>query len=314
MKKKPPFHNLRSIFKQYNTFTYSERKGIIVLSIIIVALLLTLYGLKFYEPPITINTGRLDSAVAQWNLLQADSIIDVKDSTKLSESNATQPTRSLFSFNPNNLADSLWAKLGLSEKQIASIKKYEDRGGRFRIRSDVKKLFVITPSFYDSIYPYLLLPDTLPAFHQTKFAADSIQSKKEKVIEPIEINLADVEEWQLLPSIGVGRAAAIVAYRSKLGGFTSVKQLLEINSIVDSVFEKISPYVLCNIKPIQKKNINTDDAYSLRHPYISSSLATIIVNYRKMHGDYKSTEQLRDLKIIKPSDFEKLAPYIAVGF
>lgn len=313
MKKKPPFHNLRSIFKQYNTFTYSERKGIIVLSIIIVVLLLTLYGLKFYEPPIAINTSRLDSAVAQWNLLQADSIV-VKDSTKLSENNSPQTTRILFPFNPNNLADSLWSRLGLSEKQIASIKKYEERGGKFRIRSDVKKLFVITPSFYDSIYPFILLPDSMPAFAQNKYQQDSVKVKKEWTIEPIEINLADEEEWQHLPAIGPGRAAAIVSYRSRLGGFTSINQLHEVNAIVDSVFEKISPYLLCNIKPIQKKNINTDDAFSLRHPYISSNLATIIVNYRKMHGDYKSTEQLRDLKIIKPADFEKLAPYIVVGF
>lgn len=295
MKKKPPFHNLRSIFKQYNTFTYSERKGIIVLSIIIVVLLLTLYGLKFYEPPIAINTSRLDSAVAQWNLLQADSIV-VKDATKLSENNSPQTTRILFPFNPNNLADSLWTKLGLSEKQIASIKKYEERGGKFRIRSDVKKLFVITPSFYDSIYSFILLPDSMPTFAQNKYQQDSIKVKKEWTIEPIEINLADEEEWQKLPAIGPGRAAAIVSYRNKLGGFTSINQLHEVNAIVDSVFEKISPYLLCNIKPIQKKNINTDDAFSLRHPYISSSLATIIVNYRKMHGDYKSTEQLRDLK------------------
>lgn len=313
MKKKPPFHNLRSIFKQYNTFTYSERTGIIVLSIIIVVLLLTLYGLKFYEPPIAINTSRLDSAVAQWNLLQADSIV-VKDATKLSENNSPQTNRILFPFNPNNLADSLWTKLGLSEKQIASIKKYEERGGKFRIRSDVKKLFVITPSFYDSIYSFILLPDSMPTFAQNKYQQDSIKVKEEWTIEPIEINLADEEEWQKLPAIGPGRAAAIVSYRNKLGGFTSINQLHEVNAIVDSVFEKISPYLLCNIKPIQKKNINTDDAFSLRHPYISSSLATIIVNYRKMHGDYKSTEQLRDLKIIKPEDFEKLAPYIVVGF
>lgn len=313
MKKKPPFHNLRSIFKQYNTFTYSERKGIIVLSIIIVVLLLTLYGLKFYEPPIAINTSRLDSAVAQWNLLQADSIV-VKDSTKLSENNSPQTNRILFPFNPNNLDDSLWSKLGLSEKQIASIKKYEERGGKFRIRSDVKKLFVITPSFYDSIYSFILLPDSMPAFAQNKYQQDSIKVKEEWTIEPIEINLADEEEWQKLPAIGPGRAAAIISYRSKLGGFTSINQLHEVNAIVDSVFEKVSPYLLCNIKPIQKKNINTDDAFSLRHPYISSSLATIIVNYRKMHGDYKSTEQLRDLKIIKPADFEKLAPYIVAGF
>ncbi|HOZ90927.1 MAG TPA: hypothetical protein PKX59_08410, partial [Bacteroidia bacterium] len=70
-------------------------------------------------------------------MLQADSIV-VKDATKLSENNSPQTTRILFPFNPNNLADSLWTKLGLSEKQIASIKKYEERGGKFRIRSDVK--------------------------------------------------------------------------------------------------------------------------------------------------------------------------------
>ena len=97
-------------------------------------------------------------------------------------------------------------------------------------------------------------------------------------------------------AIGAGRAAAIVAYRSKLGGFTSVKQLLEINSIVDSVLKNQS-LCTCNIKPIQKKtSIPMMPTASDIHIYQQQS-GNYNCKLQKMHGDYKSTEQLHlDLK------------------
>lgn len=46
-----------------------------------------------------------------------------------------------------------------------------------------------------------------------------------------------------IDGIGEVRADAIIAYREKLGGYSSVEQLKDISGIGDKTFEKIAPYV-----------------------------------------------------------------------
>ena len=46
-------------------------------------------------------------------------------------------------------------KLGLSEKQANSIKSYEAKGGKFRSKADVKKMFVISAEKFEELEPYI---------------------------------------------------------------------------------------------------------------------------------------------------------------
>ena len=46
-----------------------------------------------------------------------------------------------------------------------------------------------------------------------------------------------------IDGIGEVRAAAIIAYRNELGGYTSVEQLKNIKGIGEATFAKIAPYV-----------------------------------------------------------------------
>jgi DNA uptake protein ComE-like DNA-binding protein len=312
MKKKPPFHDIKNFFKEYNTFTTGERKGLLLLAVIIIALLSLLTALKFYEPKLVADTQRLREATAIW-----DSLHSIQDSVR-SQTTADgvtnlEPKTALFYFDPNIIPDSVWQQLGLSPKQVASVRTYMNKGGRFRIRSDVKKLYVVNDSLYQLWYPYILLPDSLPKEMVAHQKNDSVKyGQSHQKIIPIEINIADADDWQKLPLIGVGRADAIITYRNKLGGFISTDQLREIAIIPDSVFLLIQPFLLCNFTRIEKRNINTSNTYELKHPYLDAEVARVIVNYRKVHGNYSSVEQLKTLKILNQKEYEKLAPYLTV--
>ena len=60
---------------------------------------------------------------------------------------------------------------------------------------------------------------------------------------PVNINTATMEELQAVKGIGEGRAYQIIAYRDRLGGYTSVEQIKDIKGIGDSLYSKIAPYL-----------------------------------------------------------------------
>ena len=85
--------------------------------------------------------------------LQGDSIIalidqeiDRKDSfesLKIDSENALNNYDSIhfYDFDPNDFPAERWQDFGLTEKQVAVIKRYESSGGNFRSKKDVKKMF-----------------------------------------------------------------------------------------------------------------------------------------------------------------------------
>lgn len=60
---------------------------------------------------------------------------------------------------------------------------------------------------------------------------------------PLNLNTCTKEELMEIDGIGEVRADAIIAYREKLGGYSSVEQLKDISGIGDKTFEKIAPFV-----------------------------------------------------------------------
>lgn len=60
---------------------------------------------------------------------------------------------------------------------------------------------------------------------------------------PININTATPEQLQLLPGIGPVLAQRISDYRTELGAFTSVEELLDVKGIGEKTLEKLLPYI-----------------------------------------------------------------------
>ena len=66
------------------------------------------------------------------------------------------------------------------------------------------------------------------------------KSAKEYVAEVYDINNATAKQLTNISGIGDYRAGKIVEYREKLGGFISVSQLLEVNTITRDSGSKYS--------------------------------------------------------------------------
>ncbi|MDO5568656.1 MAG: ComEA family DNA-binding protein [bacterium] len=58
----------------------------------------------------------------------------------------------------------------------------------------------------------------------------------------VSLNTATSEQLQTVPGIGQAKAEAIIAYREKNGGFKSIEELLEVDGIAQSTYEKIKIY------------------------------------------------------------------------
>lgn len=55
----------------------------------------------------------------------------------------------------------------------------------------------------------------------------------------VNLNTADAAGLQTLPGIGESRAADILSYREKNGGFRSVEEIMQVPGIKESIYEKI---------------------------------------------------------------------------
>ena len=213
-----------------------------------------------------------------------------------------------------------WLELGLSDKQAQILLNYLNKGGRFKKKSDLKKVYSISDSFYAFLEDSIILPkyDEEGKFNEPTKAALAVNEKPfkerkkyEYIPNRIFLNNSDTLDWQSLYGIGPVYAKRIVKYRESLGGFYSVNQLYEVWGIQDSVIDKFFDNIKIDTLKERKLNINKLDASEFKmHPYINWNVANAIVNYRNSHGKYKDVIDLKKIHIVNDSLFKKIEPYL----
>ncbi|GCD77511.1 competence protein ComEA [Thermaurantimonas aggregans] len=211
----------------------------------------------------------------------------------------------LFVFDPNTADSASLLRLGFKPWQISNLLRYRSRGGVFHTKEDVKRLYGIDSAFYTLLEPYI----DLPAYGDGK---QSITSAKATV--KIELNTADSTALTALPSIGNVLAGRIVKYRTALGGYVHVNQLLEVYGIDSLKWELLLPLIEINVAHVKKININSAEEDELAaHPYIRKGLAREIVAFRKNFRLFQSVTEVEKLSLAKNRDLGKLYPYLTIG-
>lgn len=284
---------IRTVWKDYLTLSIRERRGLTVLLLILFLQVAVLWYVNSLEP--------------EFPYPDFEKLIELAKPLEANEKQTLflPAETAITNFDPNHLQASDWIKFGLSERQSQSIANYLAKGGKFRVKSDLKKIYGMRMEIYSRLESHILLPDSLekPKHENTR------QDPKSKSLD---INQADSVQLEKLRGVGFTLASRIIKYRNKLGGFVSIDQLKEVWGLNDTLYRLISTQVsLQNRLPLRQIDINLDVPETLsQHPYVGKKLAGLIVNYRSQHGPFKSIDEIRNLPLLTDEMFRKLAPYL----
>lgn len=303
---------LRKSVRQYFSFNRYERTGIILLCSII--LLIMIFHANIHRwarlSPEMVNEDSLITAI-QENIhsLAAMTLYDTTRKSfqsyrviyKYAGAGRYSPveTATPFAFDPNILDTAGWQALGLSPRQAVTAVNYASRSGRFLVKSDLKKLFVISEAFYERVEPYILLPDSLPPETHT--------------FVPLDLNTATAEELDALKGIGPALAENIIKFRDGLGGFSDVQQLCDVFGIHAGLCEQLQPLVTVSPVKIRKIQVNYATWEELAaNPYLGYKMAKRIVDDRKWNGTFKTAEDLVKRGVLPDTLFPKVLPYLQI--
>lgn len=236
-----------------------------------------------------------------------------------------------FPFDPNTADSTTLLRLGLAPWQVRSIYRYRAKHGRYHTAEEFKRLPGMTRELWDRLgpqvridakYQYLSEKERNAAVAQHHSPVDSVcqpvavkPEKKDSFVRRekyspgtvVDVNTADTTELMKIPLIGSKRAAQIVAYRQKLGGFVRVEQVMESCQLPDEVLEwfVVAP---CDVHRI---NVNKASVQQMmRHPYISFYKARDIFEYRRRNGSFSSAKDLVSCGLLTRDELEKLEAYL----
>ncbi|MEL6252662.1 MAG: helix-hairpin-helix domain-containing protein [Bacteroidota bacterium] len=324
------------------TFTHSQKKGILLLVLILLVAMSALFVFKHF-----IAQRPYDQPVMAQNFAQP---VIVQDSTLRLDI---------------NLADSSqWSQLkGIGPKLSQRIIRYRNSIGGFRNVEQVASVYGINQDLFSSIESNL---------YYNRFSAppspSSSTSKAQKRSYPkLDINTATAEDFEALPGIGKTLSKRIVKYRNTLGGFSSTDQLKRVYYLEPEIFQQIKPYLYLEVPasifakeenqeneelkkffataneskvedvngqsrgaektkksaaapkpseastPIPIIDLNKADSTSLALlPELKKKLVLRILKYRKLLGFFYDVDQLKQVYGLSPTTFARISPYLKV--
>jgi len=286
-------------------FSRSEARAFIILLPLIFVVVFSepVYRSLFMSrKPDDFNDSRkLDSLVATWTWDQPH------DTTSVVRE------RTLFHFNPNTMSRSEMDLLGIPEKVAVRIERYRKRSGKFRIKSDLRKMYGIDSTLYARLEPFIDLPASMPKKEWPAKRSPSTSPVPAPAAK-FDLNTADTAVLNRVYGIGPALANRIVAYRDRLGGFVQPEQLFEVWGLDSAVVERT--LAISEIAPTfvpRTININTITENELaNHPYMRRKSARLIVAYRFQHGNFAAIGDLEKINLIDSKTFNRIKPYLTL--
>ncbi len=244
------------------------------------------------------------------------------------------PLESLSEFDPNDLDENHWRKLGFSEKQTETILKYRKMiGGKFVSKEQFKKCYAVSEEKFEQLRSFILLPET---HSDGKFENSGFKNEKRSlnITRKFDPDLFSKNDWQ---NIGFSekQAQAILKYKNYLGGsFVSKEKFKECFIINEENYARLEPYLILpaktkahlneytgSLNPLKRRtplipfDPNTLDHHGWMALGFSDKQSNIIINYRKKNrkGNFETLEDIKSCFVISPEKFEELKPFIRLN-
>lgn len=321
--------------------TLAQRIGIFVLLVIIISFEI-LFNFKSNVEKVSLfhaDTSRYDALEEELSQLISDAktsgyVYAQPKSTRVNQD-------SLRPFNPNDLPLQGWLKLGFSQKQAEVIMKYKQIiGGKFESKEQIKKCFVISDEVYQSLSPYILLPEK----SKSDFKIEKYQPAKKVKYTRFNPNHYTEKDWM---NIGFSnkQAEVILKYKKIVGGeFKSKEQIKKCFVVSDEKYAEMQAYIdlpekiesqyakkeIQNKEISESKEINSTpkplvekveikDKFNPNHldlegwmrlGFTEKQAQTILNFKRSVGGEFKDAKTLSRSYMISEEKFKEMEPFL----
>lgn len=257
------------------------------------------------------DTTSLDLTPEEKNWLLAQNEID-----SLKEA-AQENSNKIYPFNPNFISDYKGYKLGMSETQIDKLHQFRKQNKYVNSNAEFQKLTGVSNEWMKQYAIYFKFPDWVTngtsKNYQSKFESTYKKfDKKESKIVVQDLNTANQVELEKVYMIGEKLAVKILSEREKFGNFASMEQLGFIWGISpEAIADLNKKFQIKSSGNLKKININTFTIKELQQfPYFNYTIAKNIVTFRSMNGDFKSSEDLTNVKQFPLEKLKIIALYL----
>ena len=283
--------------KSHFVFSKSERNGIFLLVTIILVLQLAYWLIPFPKGVAPKDTPEL---------VRFQQKVDSLKQLKIKENTPKQ-----YPFNPNFLTDYKGYTLGMSTQEIDRLLAYRKQNKWVNSKKDFQDVTKVSDSLLNTFSHLFKFPDFITNPKKKKvFAKDRKLSYKDK----IDLNKATALQLQEVYGIGPYYSEKIIAYRTKLNGFSDNVQLNDVYglepNVINNILKKFTVKTPVNIKKI---NINTAKVTDLSElPNLNYEIARQIIKYRELNGEFNDINQLKSIAEFPIEKFDRIQLYLTL--
>jgi len=292
------------LVKSHLIFSRSQRAGILLLIVLIVAQLSVYHFVDFSEETV------FDTSSDEIQLL-----LRQMDSLNMIHVESRKPK--LYPFNPNYITDFKAYTLGMSPEEFDRLKEYREKDNWINSIEDFKRVTDVSDSLLTIISPYFKFPDWIKN-SATKTNRNERLKYDERYTEKTyeqKIDLNTATQLQLEEVSGIGKVLSerIIAYRDKIGGFSNDIQLYNVWGLDGAVVQRtLTLFTVKSPKEIKKINVNTASASDIATiPGISFEMAKHIWEYRRLHDNIQSYSEFEKIEGISQEKLRLIQLYLS---
>ncbi len=226
-------------FKKFFKMDKTEVRSLIHLSILIGVIILVPILFEWLFP---------DKKLEFIDVSPRDSISkDSKIATNLNRLDSS------FIFDPNSQDFQIWKKTGLPSFKINMVLHYLAKGGYFKTKEDIQKIYCINHEDYIALLPHVSIPFSSKKSNQNAYPSRidfrhqgtmSFYKKSFSTRKILDLNLATYQDFMALGIMSSKDVFTIINFRKRNGLFTDIRELLNLNLIDPGTYLRLRKYLI----------------------------------------------------------------------
>jgi len=292
-------------FKSHFTYSKQERSGIFFLLLIIVALQVVFYVVKYTSSNVEGNLS-IDRDIQ-------DKIDALKQNSKQKDSIRIYP------FNPNFISDYKGYTLGMSIEEIDRLHAFRAEHKFVNNSEEFQKITHVSDSLLKEISPYFKFPEWAKNKYASQKKIPSASFQRELDIQKDnfqikDLNSATADDLKSISGIGEKLALRIIKFRNRLGGFIVDDQLYDVYGLEPDVVKRTyERFKVLRQPKIEKINLNSASVEEIsKLIYIRFNIATKIVEYREVNGSFSSFDELTKIEDFPIDKIHRIKLYLSL--